>query len=378
VVSSNTAFSAAAGASAAAGRYSVRVDALARAAKWRSAGFASPAAPVAGGTLLLTVMGKDYGPVAIADGSSLADLAYAIRQSGAPVSAAVLSDGTRSYLSLTARDTGHAGVAQADALRVAFTPDAGATGQDPAFAEIEAARNAAFEVDGLPFTRASNSVSDAIPGTTLTLRAEGAPAEDLVLANDPDTTRARLQQFVDAYNAVMRLVQKQLVVPKGSDRSATLTGDSAVRDLQSQLQRLTSTVVPGLDTVRSLADVGVKTARDGSISLDAGGLTAAMARDPSAVNALFSSAGSGLAALVKSTVQAEVRAGDGVLSLRQRGLNDGISRLDAQIASMERRLDAFRQNLIARFTAMERIVSEMKAVGNFLTSQAAQQQGGQK
>jgi len=81
---------------------------------------------------------------------------------------------------------------------------------------VEGARNALFTIDGLDFERQVNTVTDAIPGVTLTLKKGAtAPAttgavEDLVLSTDADASRTKLQKFVDAYNGVMSLVQRQL------------------------------------------------------------------------------------------------------------------------------------------------------------------------
>ena len=373
--SSTTSFTATPGAGAAAGRYTVQVDSLARAAKARSAAFSSSGAPVAGGTLTLTVQGKAYPPITIADGTSLSDVATAIRQSGAPVSATILSDGTSSYLSVTALDTGYpVSGAPADALGVAFAAAPGATGQDPAFAITSPATNAVLWVDGLKMTRTSNTVSDAIPGTTLTLGQEGGPAEDLVLANDAKATQAKLQQFVDAYNAINSVLQQNLSPGQGTDRSSTLTGDSAVRELQAKMQTLTSAIVPGLSSVRSLADLGVQTAKDGSLSIDATTLSNAITADPSAVNAIFSTATTGIGAVVDGLVNDETAPVTGTLSADQSAMNDSISRLGDQITAAQARVATYQQTLLAEFAAMEQTVSSLKAVGNYLTAQAQAQQ----
>ncbi len=375
----NTSFSAAPGSSATPGDYSVQVVSLARASKWRSAGFGSGAG-MTSGTLRLTVQGVTYPPLTsdplqVTDGESLADVAFAIQRSGAPVSATVLSDGTSSYLSITARDTGYPlGGTAASALSVDFQADGlGTAGQAPAFAEIQGAQNAHLVVDGLDMYRQANTISDAVPGTTLTLKTEGGPAEDLVLGTDVSGTAGRLQKFVDAYNALNKLVQRQLNPSKDTDRSTSLVGDAQVRSLQEKMHALVSSVVPGLATVRTLADVGVKTNRDGSLSLDQSVLTGAMDRDPAAVNALFSTKGSGISALVDTLVTQQTEPGDGALVTDQASLNDRVSQMDDQITQMQARIDAFRTNLVNQFAAMENTVSGLKSVGSYLTSWASAQ-----
>jgi flagellar hook-associated protein 2 len=386
VASTNEAFTATPGTGALAGRYAVRVDQLAQASKWMSAAFDSPTAGVRGGTLQLSVKGATYpaaGPITITDGMSLSDVAYAIRQSGAPVSATVLNGWDPvagkavSYLSVTARDTGHpAADGPGSALSIAFTAGAG-TGTDPAFAETQAARNAQFDIDGVAFVRESNTVTDALAGVTLALkRGATAPAttgapEDLVLNTDSDATRAKLQKFVDAYNGVMSLVQRQLNVTKDTDRASTLAGDSAVRGLQGRLQAILTNVVEGLPGVRTLADVGVKTAKDGSLSVDATTFAGALSRDPAAIDALFSTATSGLSDYVSKLVQEQVRASDGVLTNRQTGLNARIRAMDDQAATLQRRVDAFKANLVKQFTAMETTLSNLKSTSTFLAAQTA-------
>jgi flagellar hook-associated protein 2 len=378
--STNTAFTATPGSSSTAGRYSVEVQQLATAASWRSDGLASTDS-LAAGKLTLSVGGKSYPPadattgiqtpISISQGDSLVDVAYKIRASGAPVSAVALTDSSgKSYLSITSLNTGAPLDGSTD-LALTFTRDAAATGNDLDFGTptVKHALNATVLVDGLSFTRTSNAVTDVIPGVTLNLakQAPGAP-EDLLISTDPTGTQARLQTFVTAYNAVMTLVQRQLNVTKDTDRNKTLAGDGAVRDVQTKLQNLIVTKVPGLSSVRSLADLGLKTARDGSLSIDSDTLTRALATDPAAVNAMFSTQSTGLSAVIDKMVQSETAPTTGLLVADQDGLNKTSAALDDQAATIQLRVDSYRQMLVSQFTAMETTVSGLKSMGSYLTS----------
>lgn len=379
--STNTAFSAVPGSSATAGTYDLQVSALASTAKWRSNAVSSTDT-LKPGTLRLTV-GLDADgnplvfppastdPITIGPATTLEDLAVAIRRSGAPVSASVLDDGVHEYLSVTANATGYSGTDPTAALRLDYSyPDPGAAGIDlTANAWHQDASNASFTIDDLAFTRSSNTVTDALPGTTLTLKKAGGPEETLSLSTDAAGTQAKLQTFVDAYNAVMAAVQKQTNVSQGTDRASTLAGDSAVRGLQSDLQSLVSVQIPGLGTVRSLADLGIQTQRDGTLKLDATVLAAAIGRDPTAVNAIFADTTDGIAKLTSAKVQLYSATGNGLLSLRKDGLQDQIRDMDDQAASLQARIDAYREGLVKQFTAMENIVGQLKSIGTFLTTQ---------
>jgi flagellar hook-associated protein 2 len=368
--SSNTSFSATPSSGALAGSYQVEVTKLAAAAQSRSQAFASPTAPVAGGTLTLNVQGTSYA-ITISDGAALSDVALAIRQSGAPVSATVLNDGTNSYLSLTNRNTGYpiGGVA-GDALSVTETTT-GSGGQALAIASVRTAVNAEFTVDGLAFKRMSNTVTDAIPGTTLTLKSlSGGAPETLLLDTDVAGTKANLQKFVSAYNRAMELVQGQLNVAARSDRSATLAGDPTIRGLQRDLVAAISLQV-GSGVVAGLVDLGIKTERDGSLSIDGDRLAAAMAQDPSAVNRIVQDASTGLGATVKALVTRYTDSATGLLTTNSKQMTDNITRMDDEIGAIQRRVDTYQEMLIRQFAAMETMVSNMKTIGNFLTAQQA-------
>jgi flagellar hook-associated protein 2 len=239
-------------------------------------------------------------------------------------------------------------------------------------AQQQAASNAAFTLDGLPFVRTSNLVSDALPGVTLALKAKGGAAETLTLDTDAEATQAKLQAFADAYNGVLSLVQKNLNVTQSTDRARTLAGDSTLRFLQTRLQSVISSQVAGMGTVRTLADLGFRTAKDGSLSIDKTVLEAAVARDPGAVDGLFSTATSGIKDVVSTLVQGYVKPVDGLLSARSDGLTQSIRSMVDDQARWEARIAAYKEGLTAQFTAMENVVSKLKNLGTFLTNAANQ------
>jgi flagellar hook-associated protein 2 len=364
----NDSFTAQPGSAASAGRYSVEVDALAQAAKSRSASFA-PTDSLAGGTLALTAMGKPY-TVNMTDGESLADVATAIRDTGAPITATVLNDGTNDILVLTSRDTGFPiGSDPSQALSVVETTTG--TGKALGFTALQAAQNASIKVDGIALTRTTNVIADAVPGTSLTLTSAPAVAEDLVLNNDVSGTAAKIKQFTDAYNDVIKLVQSQLDVTQDTDRNSTLAGDLAVRGLQGELQGML-VASNGLSDVRTLADIGIETARDGTISVNSDTLASALTRDPAALDGLFTDPTTGLGTRMDALVDGYTNSVDGLLVQEQSTLNAHITDLTNREADEQTRLDDYRAGLIAQFTAMEDTISNLKAVGNYLDQQAAQ------
>jgi flagellar hook-associated protein 2 len=371
----NTQFSAVSGAGALAGQHSLRVETLATAAMNRSTNFDTTTTPVRGGTLTFTVMGKAYDPVTIADGASLADVAFAIRQAGIPVTATVINDGSQNYLSIVNNATGSPLDGGAAMSIVENYTGNVANKQLALNTWSQAPTNSKVHLNGLAITRTSNSISDLIPGVTLSLKSTSLSAETLNVATDTGGTATNVKKFVDAYNAVMATVQGQLNVSATSDRASSLAGDSTLRSLQRTLRDLVTTTV-GATTVRSLADIGVKTGRDGMLTVDNTVLEKAITRDPASVNALFATASTGMAEITKSAVDRYTRTTDGLLISRKSGLESNIKRIDTDIVTMETRVEKKRDALIAQFSAMEKIVSRLKATGNFLSQQQSAITGG--
>jgi len=367
--STNSAFTVTPGSNAVAGSYDIAVETLATPTKRRLDPLAEGQTFKAG-TLTFTFGATSYDAV-ISDGASFQDIAYAIKTSGAPVSAVVFDDDGGGHLSLTTTSSG-----ASSAPTISFAAAVGAAGTtDPVFATTgtgtQTGVDAAFTVNGFAFTRSSNTVTDGLPGATLQLKAGGGASETLTLANDTDATQAKLKTFVDAYNGVMQLVQKQLSVTKSTNRSTTLAGDSTVRNLQSRVQGLVASKVFEAGSVRTLADLGVKTQNDGTLTIDSTALAAAIGRDPGRVNALFADATAGVSKLASSLATDFTSTGTGLLAVRQSGLESQIKAMDAQVARMQTRLDDYRKTLLAQFNAMEQVVSGYKSVGNYLAQMSS-------
>jgi len=371
----NTDFTATPSAQTQAGSYQVSVQSMATAAQSRTAGFTPDAVGntmVKGGTLTMTIQGKTYDPITITDGESLADVAGAIRGLGAPVSAVVLNNGSQQFLSVTDLDTGFTGADNSTALQIAEN-STGTQGQSLGFAQVgSGATNALVTVDGLQFTRQSNTIADAIPGTTLTLKGKTNTTETLSVANDSATTALNLQNFVNAYNDIVNFISSQQTqVTSGTDRDATLAGNSTLRSLTSDMQNMMTSIV-GSGTIRTLADIGLKTNfQDGTLTVDSGRLGTALAANPQAINQIFSDPTSGIGQAMQTLSDRYTNVVDGLFTNSSKTLSTRIKQMDNQADQMQARVDAFKANLTAQFTAMEQIVSQLKTTGNFLTQQSS-------
>ncbi len=102
-----------------------------------------------------------------------------------------------------------------------------------------------------------------------------------------------MQAFVDAFNDVRALTEKLTEYEPDEKQGSLLTGDSAVRSIRAQLQRILLASVSGVGSgsVRSLVDVGVTSDQNNQyyLTLDESKLNAALAKDPAGVQGLLAS-----------------------------------------------------------------------------------------
>jgi flagellar hook-associated protein 2 len=136
------------------------------------------------------------------------------------------------------------------------------------------------------------------------------------------------------------------------------------------MQAMLSTLVVPTGAVRTLADMGLELQQDGTLTLNAITLSKAVSADPEGINAVFSTAKTGIAATIKTLVDAQANGSHSVLASEQTSLKASITEMTDRETSMQRYLDAERTRLVSQFTAMEQLVSGFTNATNYLTQVA--------
>ena len=353
-----------AGGEALPGTYSLEVSQLATAQRTYSDTVADQTAALSGSdqTLSITIDGETT-DIDVTAGESLQDVAAAINGSGAAVTAGIIFDGNDYRLAISGQDTGAANA-------ITFADTGLGLGLETPANTVQAATDASFSIDGFTITSASNIVDSALPGVTLELTGTTTSAETLSIATDTEAVTEKVQAFVDAYNSVMSLLNDQ--VGEGLGRE-TLSGDATVRTIESGLSNLISNPIPGMltpsgDTMQ-LGDLGISTATDGTLTLDAEDLAEALAQSANDTASYFSGQQSGstdgIGQLVADLVDGYTSA-EGLLTTRKEGLQSLIENNDDQIESIERYLESYEENLRAQFTALESSMSALQNQQSYL------------
>jgi flagellar hook-associated protein 2 len=350
------------GSAQAAGSYDISVTMLAQEAKMRSASYTSAqdASLIPAGNLQFSIDGKN---TAVIDttGKSLADIADSINQDVPQLTASVVADGTGKYFLNVARNTTGYATTSAAALTVVSDPGLGLT-------VTQNAQNAELTVDKLPIQRTTNTISDIIPGVTLNLTGQSGADNNVVFAANSSGSAAALGNFVSAYNTLATTLTTQLDADPTQAYGNTLIDYSTAANIENSMQQLLSQVVVPSGAVSSLADLGLELQQDGTLNLDTTTLNNAIAANPGAVNAIFSTATTGIAASVQSLVDGQTNATTGALVNEESSLNSSISDMSTEETDMQNNLNLEQATLTAQFTAMQQLVSSFTRANSYLTA----------
>ena len=141
--------------------------------------------------------------------------------------------------------------------------------------QYQAAQNAAFKLNGVEFTRASNTVSDAITGITLNLATTTALATPVTLtvSNDSVSARPKLDALVKAYNDLYSLFKSQTASSMDASSRGVLNSDFGVASMMRQV--LTGLMLPmtnltggALAGQTDLSAMGLKLLDSGNLAVD--------------------------------------------------------------------------------------------------------------
>lgn len=402
-VADTTKFSATVDSTAGTGDYGVTVNAIALAQKNGGEAYVGGQA----GGLTLTKVGDPASAKTInfSGLGTVTDVANAINTASAGMQATVVAG----RLILTGKETGETYTIaddQGGALMLSLGLSQAGTPTTPK--QIQAAQDASVTVDGLPAVTSKSNTFDgtAISGVKLTVSATGT--SNLKVEQDQDATVDKVQYFVNSYNAILDQIAAdskatdQPVDPNDSSKgtykaSGAFTGDSTIRQLQSQLNQMVTGLVDADGSVRIGADIGMSTDKTGKLVLDTAKFKTALSADPFAVQKLFANENTATHTDTNGTTVKEINYGvtgtpgdgiavrvsayvdmltssfsqynnsgpggarlEGLLKGRIDGFGTLAKRYDDNISAFDRRMELRETNLRKQFSAMEIAISNLK------------------
>lgn len=294
-------FTATANGSSTIGNYAVTVNQLAASQKLASAGFANVTDVVGTGTLTIAFGTYTAGtntftanaakanvsiPITAAN-NTLAGVRDSINASNSPVSATIVNNGTTNQLVITSKDTGEVNSLQISGLpQLAYDPTV-TTGNT--MNQLQTAKNALLNIDGIAVTKASNTITDAISGVTLNLLSvsSGGVSANLGVASNQSAVQTSVSAFVDAYNKLDTTMRSLTKFDPTGVASGVLLGDATARTAINQIKSVMTQAISSSGTLNTLSQIGVSFQATGQLALDSTKLTSALTNHFSDIATLF-------------------------------------------------------------------------------------------
>jgi len=333
------------------GTYHIEVVSLAESQKDVSdEGFADTDSETLSGTLTIGETVIEYSDV------TLSELVELVNDEETGVTASMLNDGSEYRLRLTGDEAG-------ETIDIVATGsiEMDTTGADGHTYE---ASQAHIIVDNVDIYSSSNTITGAVPGTTLNLN-DADESEDIILTIESDTDEivTKLENFVTAYNDILDWIETQ------SENETDWANDSAIRSVKSKMQHFISNQIGNGSVYDSLASLGLETDYEtGELSLDTSVLSTALSDDPEGVISLLAGTDEydGIAVAMANYLDEETDSTEGLFARRSDSNDETIERLNDQIDKLETRLEKREETLQAQFTAMEELISEMNNWSSYL------------
>jgi len=376
-----TVFTATAATGAVPGSYTITVGNLASAQQLLSGAFAGGSSATVGtGTLSLSLGGSSFSVTINGTNDTVAGIAAAINSAAnnSGISAAVVTGTDGAHLVLSSDLTGAANTIQVtetdggNAL-AALTYGTGNTGH---YTQESQALDASFSVAGVAYTSASNTVSNALSGVTLTLLGTTTPGVPpapgtyvtLTVANDPATVVSNIQAFVKAYNTLQSALASLGSYDATSGSAGPLQGNPLLMNIQSQLRETMGGLVGGA-TFSSLASIGITTNSDGSLSVNSTTLQNALASNFSGVSQLFSGV-NGVASQLDTQLTTDLGAG-GPIDATSQTLTKQENALTQQSNALNQQMAALTASLTEQYSALNTLLSSLQTTSAYLSQQFA-------
>jgi flagellar hook-associated protein 2 len=393
------------GAGASANTYQINTTQIAQAQSITSGTFSSTdAAAMGSGTLNISLgSGSDAKSFQInvdSSNDSLQDIADAINSaSGNPgIKAAIINGANGPSLSLQSTTTGAAntinigvtGAASGSPLaKLEVTSSTSTDSSAPVgssaisspsgdWTQSQAAQDARLTVNNVLVTSPTNTISDAIPGVTLTLTDKAIGAQTLTIAPDTDTVESDLSAFVTAYNAVIDQLNS-LAAPNTAGTTGTggvLLGDEMINQIGAALGGIAGGKVSSGGLQGTLASLGITFQSDTGgqpfaelqIDADPNGPTLddVVANNPRIVSALFNDT-NGVAQQLDTALKAYTDD-NGIIATRTNALNDDVNSLAKQQDDLQDYAAQLTSQYNDQFTALNTVMAQAESNQNFLTA----------
>ncbi len=233
-----------------------------------------------------------------------------------------------------------------------------------------AATDASLKVGGYTLSSASNTVTGAIDGVTLSLSKVSVAnvSTKVTISNDTAGVQGKVQTFISNYNSLLSKMTSLSGYVAATKTAGPLQGDPLVSGLQTEMRRLAQSVISSAGTTYDrLSSVGITSAVDGTLSLDASKFQAAQTANPGAMAALFSGT-NGLSAKFTKVLDSHLATTTGDLDARNNSITARRKDLTKAQAALNARMVDVQARYLKTFNSLDQMLAKMQQTSGQLTT----------
>jgi flagellar hook-associated protein 2 len=326
------------------------------------------------GSLTLTLKGGK--PEIVQVGSSdmtLNGIAQAINKIAGGVQASVVgtAGGARLVLQGSATGSSQAFSVQGTGLLAQFNYASGASASAPKqpFTLAQPASNAALNINGVPITSTSNTITTAVAGVTLNLTGSGTST--VTVGSSPGAIAAAVGSVASDLSAAVAAINKetQYVAPSSASAATTssaktgpLLGNFSASDLAAQLLTSISGAAASGESANS---IGFAVSSTGAVTFNSATFATAYAANATGVTALISQIYKGINTLATSAVGSSGTGGTVAAAVKDD--NTDITNLNAEIANIALSNDAQISILVQEYSIAEAASTSASITQSYLS-----------
>lgn len=330
--------------------------------------------PKAGGTDIVIPVG--------ASANTLQDVANAINQAGAGVSATVVTDATGSRLALQSTSSGAANgfrVTVADDVpantatqglnRLVFDPE----NVGNAMSLSQAASDTHATINGIDVTTSSNTLADVVGGMTFVLGKVTTSPVTVNVTSNTDAVKNMLISFVSAYNGLTSFLSDATKYDPVAKQGALLQGDATTTGLQNRLRAMIGQSGTASSVFSTISAIGIEFQKDGRLSINDTRLAAALKNLPELTKAmsnvdLATPANNGFAKKISDWTR-DLLASNGTLPGKTTSIQSQIAANQKDQDRFNAKLTAIEARLRAQYTNLDTVMSRANALSQYVSQQ---------
>ncbi len=301
---------------------------------------------------------------------SLAELRDAINAQQSGVQASIINDGTGATPFRLVFTSKTPGLANAFTVSDTTLLGAGAPGTVLNLSTDGTngtAKDTEFTYNGITVKSTSTTVSEAVPGLSLTFFKTGTAT--VTVTDDSAALKDKIKGAINAFNSFNDFFIAQTRLDTGSGRPP-LANDPLLRSANRQLRDYLVSDHPNSGTIKNLAALGISFEQSGKLTLDEAQLDSVLSSNREDVATFFAGAG-GFATKITNAIKGYTNAGGAIDGVEDR-VKKAIDKYNARIRDLELRLINREQQLNAEFAAADRAISQLNSQSSSLNGLSGQ------